>query len=232
MNQGNEHIKEILESIEAGRLSAEEGYARLKLAPFEDLGYAKVDHHRVVRQGAAEVIYGASKTREQIEGIVNSLLMHSPENILITRLSPESAEYLSTRFTLFYDNLSKIGIVNRTEHITAKGTIVVATGGTSDIPVAEEAALTAEALGNHVERLYDVGVAGAAPPTLQSSCHRRSKCHHRCRRHGRVPWQVSSAVSAIVRLSAFPPASATVQAFRGYPRFCPCSTPVLAESLS
>ena len=160
MNQGNEHIKEVLESIEAGRLSAEEGYARLKLAPFEDLGYAKVDHHRVVRQGTAEVIYGASKTREQIEGIVNSLLMHSPENILITRLSPESAEYLSTRFTLFYDKLSKIGIVNRTEHITAKGTIVVATGGTSDIPVAEEAALTAEALGNHVERLYDVGVAG------------------------------------------------------------------------
>lgn len=160
MNQGNEHIKEILESIEAGRLSAEEGYAQLKLAPFEDLGYAKVDHHRVVRQGAAEVIYGASKTKEQIEGIVNSLLMHSPENILITRLSAESAEYLSTRFTLFYDELSKIGIVNRTEHITAKGTIVVATGGTSDIPVAEEAALTAEALGNHVERLYDVGVAG------------------------------------------------------------------------
>lgn len=156
----NDHIRQILTDIETGTISAEEGYAQLKLAPFEDLGYAKVDHHREVRQGAPEVIYGASKTKEQIEGIVGSLLAHCPENILITRLAPESAAYLSERFTLFYEPLSRIGIVNRTEHITASGKIVVATGGTSDIPVAEEAALTAEALGNHVVRLYDVGVAG------------------------------------------------------------------------
>lgn len=156
----NEHIRQILTDIECGRLSASEGYARLKLAPFEDLGYAKVDHHREIRQGAPEVIYGASKTKEQIEGIVNSLLAHCPENILITRLAPESAAYLAERFTLFYDEISCIGIVNRMERISAKGTIVVATGGTSDIPVAEEAALTAEALGNRTVRLYDVGVAG------------------------------------------------------------------------
>ncbi len=156
----NDHIRQILSDIENGAISAEEGYARLKLAPFEDLGYAKVDHHRPVRQGAPEVIYGASKTKEQIEGIVNSLLLHCPENILITRLASESAAYLSERFDLFYEPLSRIGIVNRTGHITARGKIVVATGGTSDIPVAEEAALTAEALGNHVVRLYDVGVAG------------------------------------------------------------------------
>lgn len=106
------------------------------------------------------MIYGASKTKEQIAGITNSLLAHCPENILITRLSPESAAYLSERFTLFYDEASRIGIVNRTPHITAEGTIVVATGGTSDIPVAEEAALTAEVLGNKVVRVYDVGVAG------------------------------------------------------------------------
>ena len=105
------------------------------------------------------MIYGASKTKEQMEGIIDSLLSHCKENILITRLSAESAEYLSKRFDLFYDKLSKIGIVNRTEHFSADGTIVVATGGTSDIPVAEEAALTAEVLGNHVIRLYDVGVA-------------------------------------------------------------------------
>lgn len=160
MNQANDTIRQILDEIEQGALTAEEGYARLKLAPFEDLGYAKVDHHRPVRQGAAEVIYGASKTREQIEGIVRSLLTHCPENILITRLSAESADYLAERFDLFYDSTSKIGVVNRREHVTAKGTIVVATGGTSDIPVAEEAALTAEALGNRVVRLYDVGVAG------------------------------------------------------------------------
>lgn len=156
----NDHIIQILKEIESGNLSADEGYARLKLVPFEDLGYAKVDHHREVRQGAPEVIYGAGKTEEQIEGITNSLLSHCPENILITRLDPKSAAYLSERFPLFYDELSHIGIVNRRKHITAKGTIVVATGGTSDIPVAEEAALTAEVLGNHVTRLYDVGVAG------------------------------------------------------------------------
>ncbi len=156
----NEHIRRILSDIENGTIDADEGYARLKLAPFEDLGYAKVDHHRAIRQGTPEVIYGASKTKEQMEGIVNSLLAHCPENILITRLSAESASYLSGRFSLFYDEASRIGIINRREHITAKGTIVVATGGTSDIPVAEEAALTAEVLGNRVERVYDVGVAG------------------------------------------------------------------------
>ena len=146
----NDHIRTILNNIENGTLTASEAYAQLKLAPFEDLGYAKVDHHREVRQGAPEVIYGASKTKEQIEGITNSLLAHCPENILITRLSPESAAYLSERFTLFYDEASRIGIVNRTPHITAEGTI----------PVAEEAALTAEVLGNKVVRVYDVGVAG------------------------------------------------------------------------
>lgn len=156
----NNHIHEILKAIEDGTLSASEAYARLKLAPFEDLGYAKVDHHREVRQGAPEIIYGASKTSGQMEGIIRSMLEHCPENILITRLSHESAAYLSKRFELFYDELSRIGIVNRRECISAKGTIVIATGGTSDIPVAEEAALTAEVLGNSVTRLYDVGVAG------------------------------------------------------------------------
>ena len=163
----NDHIRTILNNIENGTLTASEAYAQLKLAPFEDLGYAKVDHHREVRQGAPEVIYGASKTKEQIEGITNSLLAHCPENILITRLSPESAAYLSERFTLFYDEASRIGIVNRTPHITAEGTIVVATGGTSDIPVAEEAALTAEVLGNKVSRQRHRRSRGLP-------CHRRS----------------------------------------------------------
>lgn len=156
----NEHIKQILESVENGTVSASEAYSRLKLTPFEDLGYAKVDHHRNIRQGVPEVIYGASKTKEQIEGIVTSLMKHCPENILITRLSCESADYLAGRFSLFYDAQSRIGIINRREHSSAKGTIVIATGGTSDIPVAEEAALTAEVLGNTVVRLFDVGVAG------------------------------------------------------------------------
>jgi hypothetical protein len=156
----NEHIMQILEDVEKGGLSASDAYARLKLAPFEDIGYAKIDHHRAVRQGAPEVIYGASKTKEQMEGIIRNMLPHCPENILITRLAAESAAYLGERFSLFYEEQSRIGVVNRKETITAKGTIVVATGGTSDIPVAEEAALTAEVLGNRVVRLYDVGVAG------------------------------------------------------------------------
>lgn len=156
----NEHIFQILTAIENGTLSAQEGYSRLRLTPFEDLGYAKVDHHREIRQGAPEVIYGASKTKEQIEGIIKSLLSHCPENILITRLCAESAAYLAERFSLFYDEISRIGIVNRREHLSAEGAIAIATGGTSDIPVAEEAALTAEVLGNRVVRLYDVGVAG------------------------------------------------------------------------
>ena len=116
----NDHIKHILEQLESGQLTASDAYDQLKLAPFEDLGYAKVDHHREVRQGAPEVIYGASKTKEQMEGIINSLLSHCKENILITRLSTESAAYLSERFDLFYDELSKIGIVNRTEHYSAR----------------------------------------------------------------------------------------------------------------
>ena len=180
----NDHIKHILEQLESGQLTASDAYDQLKLAPFEDLGYAKVDHHREVRQGAPEVIYGASKTKEQMEGIINSLLSHCKENILITRLSTESAAYLSERFDLFYDELSKIGIVNRTEHYSADGTIVVATGGTSDIPVAEEAALTAEVLGNHVIRLYDVGVAGLHR-LLKYGTFIKGKCDHCSRRDGR-----------------------------------------------
>lgn len=156
----NNHIKQILNDLEKRQLTAEEAYDQLKLSPFEDLGYAKIDYHREVRQGAPEVIYGASKTKEQIEGILTNMISHQKENILITRLSEDTADYLKEKFELFYDSLSHIGIVNKKDSITATGTIVVATGGTSDIPVAEEAALTAEVLGNQVTRLYDVGVAG------------------------------------------------------------------------
>lgn len=156
----SQHILSILQQIQDGSLDIHTAYEQLKISPFEDLGYAKVDHHRKIRQGSQEVIYGAGKTAEQMEGIINSMLSHRSQNILITRLSAEDAAYLAERFSLTYDKLSRVGIVNRREQITAKGTVVIATGGTSDIPVAEEAALTAEVLGNQVERLYDVGVAG------------------------------------------------------------------------
>ena len=156
----SQHILSVLQQVQDGSLDIHTAYRELKISPFEDLGYAKIDHHRKIRQGTPEVIYGAGKTAEQMEGIIRSLLSRCLENILITRLSEDSAAYLSERFPLTYDKLSHIGIVNRRELLTASGTILVATGGTSDIPVAEEAALTAEVLGNKVERLYDVGVAG------------------------------------------------------------------------
>ena len=156
----SQHILSVLQQVQDKTLDIHDAYEQLKISPFEDLGYAKIDHHRRIRQGTPEVIYGAGKTSEQIEGILQSMLAHDSQNILITRLSQENADYLAERFALAYDKLSHLGIVNRCKEITAQGSIVVATGGTSDIPVAEEAALTAEALGNQVERLYDVGVAG------------------------------------------------------------------------
>lgn len=156
----SEHIMSVLKQIENGSLSADEAYEKLKISPFDDLGYAKVDHHRKIRQGAAEVIFGSGKTAEQITGIAGSMLESNTENILITRLSEDKAEQIKKTYDLFYDSTAHIGIINYHEKITADGTIVIATGCTSDIPVAEEAALTAKALGNKVVRMYDVGVAG------------------------------------------------------------------------
>jgi NCAIR mutase (PurE)-related protein len=133
---------------------------KFKDAPFEELGFAKVDHHRGIRQGVSEVIYGAGKTKEQIAGIVDAMLSRGQDRILITRLAPEAYEYLSERHDVKYEKLSRVGIIGELPEPDGAGKIVVATGGTSDIPVAEEAALTAEVLGNEVVRLYDVGVAG------------------------------------------------------------------------
>ena len=153
-------ILEMLRDVKDGRLSPEDAVVKLKLAPFEDLGYAKVDRHRGLRQGVPEVIYGAGKTPEQIAGIVLAMEGEGEENILITRMSSDAAEYVKERAALEYHALPRIGIVRRKPVETRGGTIVVAAAGTSDLPVAEEAALTAEVLGNRVERLYDVGVSG------------------------------------------------------------------------
>lgn len=132
---------------------------RLKLAPFEDLGYAKVDYHRAIRQGVPEVIYGQSKTTEQILGILSSMQRQGCSNILVTRISQEVADTLAGAFPLRYDSLARLAVVLPVE-TPGRGSVVVATGGTSDMGVAEEAAITAEALGSRVTRLYDVGVAG------------------------------------------------------------------------
>lgn len=153
-------IRNTLEQLKKGEISVEEALLVLKKQPFEELGYAKVDLHRGVRQGAAEVIYGAGKTPEHILGIAESLLRNGQKTILITRLEEEKARTVMKKLTMRYDACSRIGIVGDMPKPDGLGKIVVATGGTSDIPVAEEAALTCEAHGNQVVRLYDVGVAG------------------------------------------------------------------------
>ena len=152
--------RELLEKLAAGEISVDDALLKLKLKPFEDIGYAKVDTHRSVRQGVAEVIYGAGKTTEQITGIAKKMLENGQKTILITRLSKESAEEIQKELPLDYKSDAHIGIIGEKAKASGIGKIVVATGGTSDIPVAEEAAITAETFGNEVVRLYDVGVAG------------------------------------------------------------------------
>ena len=154
-------IKQILHELYDNNITVEEAYLKLKENPFVDIGYAKVDLHRKIRQGASEVIYGAGKTPEQIAGIINVMREHNQNAILITRLSRESYEELkSMGCEIEYHADARAGISGNIPSPEGNGFIVVATGGTSDIPVAEEAALTAEVLGNRVSRLYDVGVAG------------------------------------------------------------------------
>ena len=157
----NSEVREILTNLKEGSISVEEAAQQLKLQPFEDLGYANIDHHRKIRQGAAEVIYGASKTAEQMTGIVTAMKANGQKTILITRLSAEAAaEIQKTHPDMVYHKDGHVGIVGEFPKPDGIGKILVMTAGTSDIPVAEEAALTAQVLGNEVVRIYDVGVAG------------------------------------------------------------------------
>ncbi len=150
----------ILQKIKAGDMSPEDALFKLYSEPFEDLGYAKLDHHRELRKGVPEVIYGAGKTPEQIIGIASAMRAKNQKLILITRMSAEAAEAAAKVLPLNYRETARIGILGEMPPPDGIGKIVVATGGTSDMPVAEESAVTAEALGNEVVRLYDVGVAG------------------------------------------------------------------------
>ena len=153
-------IKTILEGVKQGTVSVDEAIMRMKQQPFEDIGYAKVDHHRKVRQGVAEVIYGAGKTPQQIIGIVGAMRANGQKTILITRLAEDAAKTVGESVELEYHKEARCAVVGEIPKPDGVGEIVVATGGTSDIPVAEEAALTATVLGNEVVRLYDVGVSG------------------------------------------------------------------------
>ncbi len=156
----NSEARRILEAVKSGDMAVDDALLRLKTEPFEDIGYAKVDLHRRVRQGVPEVIYGAGKTVEQMDGIIRAMGKNGQGRVLITRLAPEAAAELGKLHPLDYRAAARVGVIGGFPEPDGLGKIVVATGGTSDIPVAEEAALTAQVLGNAVTRLYDVGVAG------------------------------------------------------------------------
>ena len=155
------NTKEILAKLRNQELTVDEAEKLLKLAPTKDLGYAVVDHQRQMRNGCPEVIYALGKTKEQTLGIMKNMLENGTENILATRVDEEKYEYIVKEIPdVIYNRDAKTLVVERNPLPKTGGIIPVATGGTSDIPVAEEAAVTAEFLGNTVDRLYDVGVAG------------------------------------------------------------------------
>lgn len=154
MNQ--QKLRDLLKQVSDNKITVEEALHEIKTEPYKELNFAKIDTMRGIRQGIPEVIYGEGKTKEQIEQIVHN---SEEELILVTRLDRDKADYLTEKIDLIYDKQSKLGYIGKIPKATG-GKIVVATGGTSDIPIAEEAAITAEVFGNEVIRLYDVGVAG------------------------------------------------------------------------
>lgn len=154
-------LRKLLERVQEGNVSIEKAVQELKELPFKDLGFAKVDFHRELRQGHPEVVFCQGKTPDQIKEIVKVLAEKGSKNILATRANIEAYEAVRSIFPKArYHSLARIVLVNGQKEIINKGTILVVSAGTADLPVAEEAAITAEALGNKVERLYDVGVAG------------------------------------------------------------------------
>ncbi len=154
-------LAQMLEEVQAGRLSVAEALERLRTLPFEDLGFARVDHHRQLRQGFPEVVFAAGKSLKQIRGILTSLSSRA-QHILVTRLGPDKAEAILAEFSeARYHSDSQVLTLSRGEILDrGRGVIGVISAGTSDIPVAEEALLTARLMGHRTEPLYDVGVAG------------------------------------------------------------------------
>jgi NCAIR mutase (PurE)-related protein len=151
-------LKKILNKLKKGKISTEEVYSKLKSLPFEDLGFAKLDHHRHIRKGFPEVIFCQGKTTEQIGKIAKKM---PKNNLLATRADEKAFKAIKkVNKSAKYNKLARIVSVNRESLIVNRGKILIITAGTADIPVAEEAAVTAEHLGNKVERLFDVGVAG------------------------------------------------------------------------
>lgn len=161
-------LKALLARLAGGEVTVDEAFADLSCQPTADLGYATLDLQRGMRQGVSEVVYGEGKTAKQVAGICASLVEHGQPRVLVTRLDVEKARLVEHALTpLLPDGLGfsyratpRMGIVGDRPDPDGAGSVVVACAGTSDLPVAEEAAVTAEMLGNEVVRLYDVGVAG------------------------------------------------------------------------
>jgi NCAIR mutase (PurE)-related protein len=155
----HEQLRKLLTGLQAGAVTVPRAMERLKTLPYEDLGYAAVDHHRSIRQGFPEVIFGEGKTMEQIIGIARGLLKRG-NRLLVTRVDANVARALRklNRQVVFHEAARAVVIQQRKPQL--KGDVLVVTAGTSDIPVAEEARVTAEVMGSRVEALYDVGVAG------------------------------------------------------------------------
>ena len=155
-----ESIRKLFAQVRTGKLSPDDAVDRLRHLPFEDLGFAKVDHHRALRAGMPEVILGEGKTPAQVAGIFSRLAKHDG-NILATRASAQQFAAVKRKVrSAEYRELARAIVLQRDKTKHGKGTIAVVSAGTSDIPVAEEAVVTAELMGNEVAHLYDVGVAG------------------------------------------------------------------------
>jgi hypothetical protein len=155
-----DQIRKILEEVKGGGLSANEALERLRSLPFEDLGFANVDHHRSLRQGFPEVIFGGGKTAGQVARIVESMYKHQL-NILVTRATPEQFDRVKQIAPeAEYHEVARAIAIQKDTKIHGKGAVMVISAGTSDMPVAEEAVVTLKVMGNTVDALYDVGVAG------------------------------------------------------------------------
>jgi hypothetical protein len=155
-----DEIQRVLDGYKNGDLSLPDAIGRFRTLPFEDLGFANVDHHRSVRQGYPEVVFGAGKTDREIFDIAQAMLGRD-HNILITRTTREVYDKIRTLDPSFrfHERSGTVSLV-RDEAVKGKGTVMVVSAGTSDIPVAEEALVTLEVMGNRVDHLYDVGVSG------------------------------------------------------------------------
>ena len=155
-----EQLRVLLEQVRAGAVAVDAAIERLRHLPFEDLGFAKVDHHRALRHGMPEVVFGKGKTPVQVAAIVATLLAKAP-NVLVTRADCEIAARLRQEHedAEYFPNSGAVRVW-RDRTLRGKGKIAVVCAGTSDLPVAEEAQVTAEVMGNEVDAIHDIGVAG------------------------------------------------------------------------